>query len=415
MGLFKSGGGFGQVFGKLVLKVFNKKTVRDIDVGGKRVLVRVDYNVPLEKGVVADETRIKATLPTISYLREKGAKIILVTHLGRPGGKVVPDLQLDPVAKALSRLLGAEVRKVDETVDSQAKEAVKSLKEGEVLLLENIRFNCEEKANDPGFAQKLASLADIFVNDAFGSAHRAHASTVGVPQYLPAVAGFLMEKELIQLSNLLESPQRPFYAVLGGNKVSTKIGVIKRFLQIVETIFLGGGMCFTFLKAKGYPVGNSIVQKDFLEEATCILKRIEDDEIKLKLPVDVVVAREISSQAEWKVVSVDSIPDGWMGLDIGPKAIDSYREALSDASTIFWNGPMGVFEIEAFAAGTKAIAETLANSKATTIVGGGDSDAALRKFNLEEKMTFISTGGGACLKFLEGVELPGVEVLENRD
>jgi phosphoglycerate kinase len=395
--------------------VFNKKTVRDINVAGKRVLVRVDYNVPLEKGEVADDTRIRATLPTIRYLREKGAKIILVTHLGRPGGKVVPDLRLDPVAEALSRLLGVDVKKVDETVDGQAREAVENLEEGEVLLLENIRFNCEEKANDIEFAQKLASLADVFVNDAFGSAHRAHASTVGVPRYLPAVAGFLMEKELIQLSNLLENPQRPFYAVLGGNKVSTKIGVIKRFLQIVETIFLGGGMCFTFLKAKGYSVGNSIVQEDFLEEATCILKRVENDETKLKLPVDVVVSQEINSQAEWKVVPVDSIPDGWMGLDIGPQTIASYQETLGDASTIFWNGPMGVFEIEAFATGTKAIAETLAESKATTIVGGGDSDAALRKFNLEGKVTFISTGGGACLKFLEGVELPGLEVLENRD
>lgn len=395
--------------------MFNKKTVRDINVAGKRVLVRVDYNVPLEKGEVADDTRIRATLPTIRYLREKGAKIILVTHLGRPGGKVVPDLRLDPVAEALSRLLGVDVKKVDETVDGQAREAVENLEEGEVLLLENIRFNCEEKANDIEFAQKLASLADVFVNDAFGSAHRAHASTVGVPRYLPAVAGFLMEKELIQLSNLLENPQRPFYAVLGGNKVSTKIGVIKRFLQIVETIFLGGGMCFTFLKAKGYSVGNSIVQEDFLEEATCILKRVENDETKLKLPVDVVVSQEINSQAEWKVVPVDSIPDGWMGLDIGPQTIASYQETLGDASTIFWNGPMGVFEIEAFATGTKAIAETLAESKATTIVGGGDSDAALRKFNLEGKVTFISTGGGACLKFLEGVELPGLEVLENRD
>ncbi len=395
--------------------MFNKKTVRDIDVNGKRVLTRVDYNVPLEGGEVVDDTRIKATLPTINYLREKGARIILVTHLGRPGGKVIPALRLDPVAKALSRLLGVEVKKVDETVDGQAREAVRNLKQGEVLLLENIRFNCEEKANDPEFAQKLASLADVFVNDAFGSAHRAHASTVGVPRYLPAVAGFLMERELVQLSKLLENPQRPFYAVLGGNKVSTKIGVIKCFLQIVEAIFLGGGMCFTFLKAKGYSVGNSIVQKDFLEEATCILKKVNDNEAKLKLPVDVVVAQEISPQAEWKVVPVDSIPDGWMGLDIGPETIASYQRSLSDASTIFWNGPMGVFEIETFAAGTKAIAETLANSNATTIVGGGDSDAALRRFKLEEKVTFISTGGGACLKFLEGVELPGVEVLEDRD
>ncbi len=395
--------------------MFSKKTLRDIDVTGKRVLVRVDYNVPLtEDGEVRDDTRIRASLPTIRYLLEKQAKIILITHLGRPGGKVDPAVRLDPIARALSRLIGREVKKVDVTVGEEAKRAVENLKEGEILLLENVRFNPGEKVNDPEFARELASLADIFVNDAFGTAHRAHASTVGVTKYLPSVAGFLLERELTQLSRLLEDPEKPFYAVLGGNKVSDKIGVIKRFMEIVDALFIGGGMCFTFLKAQGYSIGNSILQEDFLEEARKIIKETEDNGLALYLPKDVVIAREIKEGAEHKVVPVNGIPDGWMGLDIGPQTIKEYKDGLKEARTIFWNGPMGVFEIDAFAAGTRAICEALAESEATTIVGGGDSDAALRKFGLEDKVDFISTGGGACLKFLEGEKLPGVEALQER-
>lgn len=395
--------------------MFTKKTVRDIDVKGKRVLVRVDYNVPLtEGGEVRDDTRIRASLPTLNYLLEKGAKVIIVSHLGRPGGKVDPAVRLDPVARALSRLLGREVMKVDETVGEEAKRAAESLKEGEILLLENVRFNPGERTNDPNFAHELASLAEVFVNDAFGTAHRAHASTVGVTKYLPSVAGFLLEKELTHLSRLLENPKTPFCVVLGGNKVSGKIGVIKRFCEIADCILLGGGMCFTFLKARGLSIGNSILQANFLEEAQRIIDRAEKNSVSLFLPDDVVIGKEIKEGTEHRVVSAKAIPDGWMGLDIGPLTISKYKEVLGAARTIFWNGPMGVFEIDSFANGTKAICEALAQSSATTIVGGGDSDAALRKFGFENKVDFISTGGGACLKFLEGEELPGVASLEER-
>jgi phosphoglycerate kinase len=395
--------------------LFTKKTVRDIDICGKRVLVRVDYNVPLtEDGEVRDDTRIRASLPTLNYLLGRGAKVILISHLGRPGGKVDPAVRLDPIARALSRLLGREVKKVDETVGEKARRAAESLKEGEVLLLENVRFNPGEKENDPNFARELASLADVFVNDAFGTAHRAHASTVGVTKYLPSVAGLLLEKELTQLSRLLEDQKTPFCVVLGGNKVSDKIGVIKRFSQIADCILLGGGMCFTFLKAKGFPIGNSILQADFLHEAEQIMEETERNGVSILLPDDVVIGREIKEDTEHKVVSVSEVPEGWMGLDIGPLTISKYRKTMEEAKTIFWNGPMGVFEINSFAQGTRAICEALSESDATTIVGGGDSDAALRKFGFEDKIDFISTGGGACLKFLEGRELPGVAALEER-
>lgn len=394
-----------------------KKTVRDVDVKGKKVLVRVDYNVPLsEDGKVRDDTRIKATLPTLKYLVGQGAKTILISHLGRPKGKVDPAVRLDPVARALSSLLGQEVKKVDKTITDEVKKAVSELKEGEVLLLENIRFNPGETTNDPEFARELASLADIYVNDAFGTAHRAHASTVGVTAFLPSVAGLLLEKELENLSRLLEAPVSPFCAVLGGNKVSDKIGVIKNFLKLVDCLILGGGMCFTFLKAKGFSVGNSIVQEDFLGEAKALLEEASSNGCQLLLPFDVVIAKEIDPEAETKVVQVkDGIPEGWRGLDIGPETAEKYSEIIKGAKTVFWNGPMGVFEVEKFANGTRKICEALIANKGVTIVGGGDSDAALRRFASEDQVTFVSTGGGACLKFLEGTPLPGVEALNDKE
>ncbi len=395
--------------------MFGKKTVLDVDVTGKRVLVRVDFNVPLTKNrEVADNTRIKAVLPTIEYLIEKGAKIILISHLGRPKGKMDDAVRLDPVAECLSKLLGKHVQKTDKTVTNEVKAAVGQLEDGDVLLLENVRFNPGEKKNDPEFAQQLALLADVYVNDAFGTAHRSHASTVGVTNYLPAYSGFLLEKEVIELNKLLESPDKPFMAVLGGNKVSDKIGVIDKFLGIVDVILTGGGMCFTFLKAKGINIGGSICQDDELEHSLRMLKNAKEKGVDFLLPVDVVVAEGLSDDTRYKVVSVEDIPKGWMGLDIGPKTIEIYKNKLEGAKTIFWNGPMGVFEMEPFSCGTKTIASVIAESQATSIVGGGDSDAALRKYGFEEKVSFVSTGGGASLKLLEGAPLPGVEALLDR-
>ncbi len=397
--------------------MIRKKTLRDIDVKGKRVLVRVDYNVPLsDSGEVADDTRIRATLPTLKYLISQGAKAILISHLGRPKGRVDPTVRLDPIANSLSSLLGQEVKKVNKTITDEVKEAVSKLKEGEVLLLENIRFNPGETENNPEFARELASLADVYVNDAFGTAHRTHASTVGVTAFLPSVAGFLLEEELRNLSQLLEAPESPFCAVLGGNKVSDKIGVIKNFLKLVDCLILGGGMCFTFLKAQGFSIGDSIIQEDFLEQAKALLEEASNNGCQLLLPFDVVIAREITPAAETIVVKVrDGIPDGWRGLDIGPETAEKYSEIIRSAKTVFWNGPMGVFEIEAFANGTRKICQALVDNEGVTIVGGGDSDAALRRFASEDKVTFVSTGGGACLKFLEGANLPGVEALDNKE
>ncbi len=397
--------------------MIRKKTLRDIDVKGKKVLVRVDYNVPLDsKGEVADDTRIRATLPTLRYLISQEAKTILISHLGRPKGKIDPAVKLDPIARALSSLLGQEVKKVDKTVTEEVKEVVNNLKGGEVLLLENVRFNPGEATNDPNFARQLADLADIYVNDAFGTAHRAHASTVGVTAFLPSVAGFLLEEELRNLSQLLEAPAAPFCAVLGGNKVSDKIGVIKNFLGLVDCLILGGGMCFTFLKAGGFSIGDSIIQEDFLKEAEFLIEKASKDKCRILLPDDVVIAKEISSEAEFKVVEVkDGIPNGWRGLDIGPRTAEKYSEIIRNAKTVFWNGPMGVFEIEAFSNGTRQICQALAANQGVTIVGGGDSDAALRRFASKDQVTFVSTGGGACLKFLEGTPLPGVEALDNKE
>lgn len=389
----------------------NKKTVRDIDVAGKRVLVRVDFNVPLEKGQVTDDTRIRAALPTIRYLMDHRARVILMSHLGRPKGGPSDDLRLEPVARRLSELLGKEVRYVRDCIGPEVEAAVQALGEGDVLLLENLRFHPEEEKNDPAFAAQLAKLGDVYVNDAFGAAHRAHASTAGIAQYLPAVAGFLMEKELTFLGKALENPERPFVTILGGAKISDKIGVIRNLLSRVDRLLIGGGMANTFLKAQGYEMGDSLVEMESLDTARELLQAAGG---KLRLPVDVVIADRFDNDAQRRVVKVDAVPAGWRVLDIGPETVEAFRAELANAKTVVWNGPMGVFEFPNFAAGTFAIAETLASLPATTIVGGGDSVAAVQKAGVAYQITHISTGGGASLEFLEGRTLPGVAVLLDR-
>lgn len=390
-----------------------KKTVRDIDVAGKKVLVRVDFNVPLDKssGQVSDDTRIKAALPTIQYLREQKAKVVLVSHLGRPKGKINDQYKMDPVAARLSELLGSAVKKVDECVGELPQAVVNGMSDGEVIILENVRFHPEEEKNVSEFAQELAKLADVYVNDAFGTAHRAHASTEGVAKFLPAVAGFLMERELDMLGQLLAAPQRPFIAIMGGAKVSDKIPVIANLFDKVDGLIIGGGMANTFLSAMGYATGNSLVETDKVELAGSLMKEAESKKIDFLLPIDLVVAPEVKPEAERKTVLANEIPDGWMALDIGPQSAQFFTEAIKAAKTVMWNGPMGVFEMEPFAKGTEAIADALATVKATTVIGGGDSVAAVKKAGLAEKMTHISTGGGASLEFLEGKQLPGVVAL----
>ncbi len=391
-----------------------KQTIRDIDVAGKKVLMRVDFNVPMKDGVVTDDKRIRAALPSIQYVIERGGKLILMSHFGRPKGEAVDSLRMDPLAKHLANLLGQDVMKVDDCIGPEAEKAANSLKDGEVLLLENTRFHKEEEKNDPDFSQKLASLGDLYVNDAFGAAHRAHASTEGVTRYLPAVSGFLMEKELEFLGGAVENPKRPFVAILGGAKVKDKINVIETLLEKVNTLVIGGGMAYTFLKAKGYEVGNSLLDEERLDYCRDIMKRAEAEGIKLMLPEDIVAAKEFAADAENKLVDADKIPADWEGLDIGPKTIDTFKNAISDAATVIWNGPMGVFEFEAFAKGTNAIAEALAGSDAITIIGGGDSAAAVEQAGLADKMDHVSTGGGASLEFLEGKVLPGVAALKDK-
>jgi len=388
-----------------------KKSITDIQVDGKRVLVRVDFNVPLENGQVTDDTRIRAALPTIRYLLEHGAGVVLMSHLGRPKGEVREELRLDPVARRLSELLGQEVIKLDDCVGPSIEKAVESLEPGQAVLLENLRFHTEEEKNDPAFAKRLASLGDVYVNDAFGTSHRAHASTVGVAKYLPAVAGLLLEGELRMLGKALSEPTRPFVAILGGAKVSDKIGVIRSLLSRVDLLLLGGGMANTFLLANGHDVGESLVEKESVSMAREIIAQAGE---KLVLPVDVVVADGFSDNAAWKTVSVKEVPPEWRILDIGPRTLGLFGKRLRSAATIFWNGPMGVFEFPTFAAGTIALANILAGTKAKTIVGGGDSAAALKEAGLTERMTHVSTGGGASLEFLEGKELPGVAALEDK-
>ncbi len=388
--------------------MFNKKSVRDIDVKGKKVLVRVDFNVPIKDGVVQDDTRIRAALPTIEYLLEQGAAVILFSHLGRPKGGPDPKYSMKPVAEYLSKLMGKPVAFAEDCVGEPAEKAAASLKPGDMLVLENTRFHPEEEKNDLDLAKKMAALADVYVNDAFGSAHRAHSSTEGVARFLPAVAGFLMEKEIQYLSQAIENPKRPFVAILGGAKVSDKIGVIKNLLTKADTILIGGGMANTFFKAQGYPVGKSLVEDEVLDLAR---ELIAQGGTKLRLPVDVVIAQSMEEGAETKVVPVGPIPDDWMILDIGPETVESYGKVIANAATVVWNGPMGVFEVSTFAKGTFGIAEALAKSNAISIVGGGDSASAVQKSGLADKITHISTGGGASLEMLEGLVLPGVAAL----
>lgn len=392
-----------------------KKTVRDIDVAGKRVLVRVDFNVPLDKnGRVSDDTRIVEALPTVNYLVEQGARVILVSHLGRPKGQIDEKYRMDPVAAKLSELLGRAVVKVDECVGDVPREAIEQMRDGDVILLENVRFHPEEEKNDEKFSRQLAELADIYVNDAFGTAHRAHASTEGVTEFLPAVAGFLMEKELDILGRLLIHPERPFVAIIGGAKVSDKIAVISNMLDKVDTMIIGGGMSNTFLKAQGYNVGKSLLEMDKVDLAKGLIAEAKIKGVKILLPLDVVVAPGAAPDAEQKTVPAGQIPAEWMALDIGQETVALFTEAMKTANTIVWNGPMGVFEMAPFARGTEAITLAMAESKATTIVGGGDSASAIKKAGVSDKITHISTGGGASLEFLEGRVLPGVAVLMDK-
>ncbi|HZK67215.1 MAG TPA: phosphoglycerate kinase [Chloroflexota bacterium] len=393
----------------------NKKTVGDLDVAGKTALVRVDFNVPLDKDrKVTDATRIEASLPTIRYLLDGGAKLILMSHLGRPDGQVVDKLRMAPVARELERLLGRPVKAAKDCVGPEVEAMARGLHLGEVLLLENLRFHPEEEANDPSFAKQLASLGDLYVNDAFGTAHRAHASTAGVTAYLPAVAGFLMRKELDALGGILEAPERPVAAIIGGAKVSSKIKVLENLLEKVEVLLIGGGMANTFLKAKGYDVGASLLEEDKVGVALELMKQASDKGVQLGLPTDVVAARKFEADAESKIVPADQVPEGWTIMDIGPLTIEEYRHLLLPAKTVFWNGPMGVFEMPRFAAGTKAIADVLSKLEATTVVGGGDSVAAVEQMGYADRMSHISTGGGASLEMIEGRTLPGVAALQDK-
>ncbi|MDQ7850145.1 MAG: phosphoglycerate kinase [Armatimonadota bacterium] len=389
-----------------------KKTVRDVDVAGRRVLVRVDFNVPLEEGRITDDRRIREALPTITHLAERGARVILCSHLGRPKGRVVDGLRLAPVAVRLGELLGRPVRQVREVVGPEVATAVATMRPGEILLLENLRFHPGEEANDPDFARQLAALADLYVNDAFGTAHRAHASTVGVAQHLPAVAGLLMEKELHHLGAILDHPARPFVALLGGKKVGDKIPVIRHLLGKADALLLGGAMSYTFLRARGLQVGRSLVEAELVELAGELMAQAARREVTLALPVDVVVAPSPEG-GPTRVVPAEAIPPEWMGVDIGPRTREQFAHLIGGAGTIFWNGPMGIFEVEDFAQGTWAVARALAESSAVTVVGGGDTAAAVEAAGVADRITHISTGGGASLEFMEGKVLPGVAVLED--
>lgn len=392
-----------------------KATVRDIDVKGKRVLVRVDFNVPLDaERNITDDTRIRSALPTIEYLLERGARVILASHLGRPKGQRKEEFSLAPVAKRLEELLGKPVKKLDDCIGPEVEAEVLAMEDGDVILLENLRFYKEEEANDEAFARALASLADIYVNDAFGTAHRAHASTAGVAEFVDGVAGFLMEKEIEVMGKALSQPERPFVAILGGAKVKDKVGVISNLMEKVDSLIIGGGMAYTFLKAKGLEIGDSIVDDASLGLAGELMEKAKTKGIRFLLPVDVVIADKFAEDANTKVVDIDEIPPSWQALDIGPKTRDLFAREIADAKTVVWNGPMGVFEMKPFAEGTRRIARALAESEAVTIVGGGDSVAAVSEMGFGDKMTHVSTGGGASLEFLEGKVLPGVAALKDK-
>ncbi|HZG75350.1 MAG TPA: phosphoglycerate kinase [Paenibacillus sp.] len=393
---------------------YNKKSVRDVEVSGKKVFVRVDFNVPLENGAITDDTRIRETLPTIQYLIERGAKVILASHLGRPKGEVVEEMRLTPAATRLSELLGKPVAKVDEAVGPAAQAAVDALKDGDVLLLENVRFYKGEEKNDPDLAKQFAALADLYVNDAFGAAHRAHASTEGIARLLPAVSGLLMEKELAVLGKALFNPDRPFTAIVGGAKVKDKIDVINKLLEIADNVIIGGGLSYTFLKSQGYEIGKSLCDDSKLDVAKEFLAKAKERGVNFLMPVDVVVTDDFSPTANTKVVGIDAIPADWEGIDIGPKTREIYADAIAKSNLVVWNGPMGVFEIEPFSHGTRAVAQACAETAGYTVIGGGDSAAAVEKFNLGDKMDHISTGGGASLEFMEGKALPGVVALNDK-
>ncbi|MBQ0138563.1 MAG: phosphoglycerate kinase [Kurthia sp.] len=391
-----------------------KKTMNDVELSGKRVFVRVDFNVPMEDGNITDDTRIRAVLPTIKHLIEQNAKIILASHLGRPKGEVVEELRLDAVALRLAELLRKPVLKLDESVGNDVKNVVANMQDGDIVLLENVRFHKGEEKNDAALAKEFSELADVYVNDAFGAAHRAHATTAGIAAYIPAVSGRLLEKELDVLGKALSTPERPFTAIIGGAKVKDKIGVIDNLLDLVDNLIIGGGLAYTFIKAQGYEIGNSLVEDDKIELAKQFMQKAQEKGVNFLMPVDAVIAKEFAADAENKVVAIDEIPADWMSLDIGPKTAEIYAETIQNSKLIIWNGPMGVFEMDAFANGTKAVANAMAATEGYTIIGGGDSAAAVEKFEVAEKMNHISTGGGASLEFMEGKQLPGVEALQEK-
>ena len=395
--------------------MYNKKSITDIDVKGKRVLARCDFNVPMQDGVITDIKRITGAMPTIKYLSEHGAKVILCSHMGRPKGEFNMKYTLAPVAAKIAELLGKPVIMAKDVIGEDAKAKADALKDGEVMLIENVRFHKEEEKNDPEFAKELASMADIFVNDAFGTAHRAHASTEGVSHYLPSVCGFLIEKELEIMGGALDHPQHPFVAILGGAKVSDKIGVINNLIDKVDTLIIGGGMAYTFLAAKGFSIGSSLCEADKLDLANELLAKAKEKGVNLLLPVDNRLGDRYDPECDFMLVHSDEIPDGWMGLDIGPATEELYAEAIKDAKTVVWNGPMGVSEWDKFASGTRAVAQAVADSGAISIIGGGDSAAAIEKLGFADKVTHISTGGGASLEFLEGLVLPGIACLEDKE
>lgn len=394
--------------------MFLKKSMNDVDVKGKRVFVRVDFNVPMEEGKITDETRIRAAIPTIGQLVEVGAKVILASHLGRPKGEVNEDMRLTAVGERLSELMGKPVTKLDESIGADVEAAVNNMQDGDIILLENVRFHKGEEKNDETLAKEFAKLADLYVNDAFGAAHRAHASTEGIAKHVPAVSGLLMEKELDVLGKALSNPERPFTAIIGGAKVKDKIGVIENLLDKVDHLIIGGGLVFTFVKAMGHDIGKSLLEEDKIELAKGFIEKAKEKGVQLHMPVDAVVANEFSKDADTKVVAIDAIPSDWMGLDIGPKTAENYAEVIKQSKLIIWNGPMGVFEMEKFANGTKTVADAMATTDGYTIIGGGDSAAAVEKFEVASKMDHISTGGGASLELMEGKELPGIVALNDK-
>lgn len=391
-----------------------KKTMKDIDVKGARVFVRVDFNVPMESGHITDDTRIRAALPTIEYLVAEGAKVILASHLGRPKGEVNEEMRLTAVGERLAELLNKPVKKLDESIGQAVEEAIAQMQEGDIVLLENVRFHKGEEKNDAALAESFAKLADVYVNDAFGAAHRAHATTEGIAKFIPAVSGFLMEKELDVLGKALSNPERPFTAIIGGAKVKDKIGVIENLLEKVDHLIIGGGLSFTFIKALGHNIGNSLVEEDKIDLAKSFIDKAKEKGVKLHMPVDAVLADAFSKDANTQTVAIDAIPDGWMGLDIGPETAKNYADVIAKSKLIIWNGPMGVFEMEKFANGTKTVAEAMAQTAGYTVIGGGDSAAAVEKFGVAAKMDHISTGGGASLELMEGKELPGIIALNDR-